>query len=746
MSVEQYRINVVEFDFAGFINQNNTQVGAMVVESSKGTNIPIGVNGEAEVIQYFGTPSSDYSSLFEAIEYAKQNKLWLVSAYNTEQARYGGVDVYTTEVKGFGARAGRIYETFQNYENIKSENFFTVGVGNGQTSTYSGTITNVSLDSPIEEGSFKLKLGNSYLSVVESGGILTGSSLASPGTLNKETGNFTISLLGTAGTVAEITSSINGTSNFNLSEGSKNKAVNIIIDSELYENINLGNSANTTIASVITAINTAIGSTVVEQTNSSGGVGTGFFTFTGSVKDAVLGNITITDPSDTVTYDSALTIVFNASGNLIANGTNPTGSIPRVNQNLIIETITVKDQTANISHSFFALSPNAFVDQAVQISKLVSGDYKLRLYQKRSNNQYSLQEEYVYSLVKGTKDNFGRSKYVFDIFKNQTLIPYINENYVGVASPTNPTEIVDLTGGIRGGKPTSNDILNAWKNFENVNKYPVKNFMDVIGNSPATILDIRDNFQRQAFCLTTVPFGKTRTEAIEYRQSLSIDNDQGSLYAPWIKIKDIYNDSEAWTSRLGAVGVKYAEQNDFFDSKSPAGVDIAGDGGGQIESVFTPIEPEYDLKNESDFEEFDSNQINPIIIDPDYGLSIWGDKTLINANTDTSFVGTRRVYNLIIDRIKKQVLRQQIFKNNDEFHRLKAKTLCDDIIQPIADGEFINDFTVICDLTNNTDAVRNSRRFVVTVLIKATPNSQFVELKFVRLPQGVVLDSFNTTI
>ena len=77
---------------------------------------------------------------------------------------------------------------------------------------------------------------------------------------------------------------------------------------------------------------------------------------------------------------------------------------------------------------------------------------------------------------------------------------------------------------------------------------------------------------------------------------------------------------------------------------------------------------------------------------------------------------------------------------------MKAKTLSDEIIQPIEDGQYINDFRVICDETNNTDSVRNSRRFVLTVLIQATPNSQFVTLNFVRLPQGIVLDNFNTVV
>ena len=58
----------------------------------------------------------------------------------------------------------------------------------------------------------------------------------------------------------------------------------------------------------------------------------------------------------------------------------------------------------------------------------------------------------------------------------------------------------------------------------------------------------------------------------------------------------------------------------------------------------------------------DEKQINPIIKDQSIGVVVWGNRTLQITNTDTSFIHTRRGYNYIMDKIEKEVLKQQIFK------------------------------------------------------------------------------------
>ena len=733
MSALDNRINTIELDFSGFVNPNSNQIGVMVLKSRKGPmNTVIGAQGEEDVIRYFGNPSSDYPAVFEAIEYARSNKIWLVSAY-AEDARYAGVDVRTDGLEGWGEDCGRVYETFTGYSAIKRRpDTFSVGTGDGTTDTFTGSITDISVSNTIDESSLEILLGGTVVSATESGGVISGSAISS-GTLNRTSGAFNIVFAGTPGSAATYTTTIDGSSNYDLSSGSKNKAINLQIDNVLYEDIDLGNSAITTQAAVVSAINAAVGSTVAA-------VDGNFITIDGVIADATYGNIRITSPTDLVTYDSAVTIIFGAASPISVTGTNPTGSIPRYNQTIGFDYTTTSDQSANVSHSFFAFSPSSDIEYGVIVTPAAGGrDFVLDLYAKRTTG-YSSIDSYSYSLDR-KKDGFGRSLYIFDVFKNNPyLIPYVNSSYSGTVSFTAPTSQEDLTGGTRGGEPQASDYLTAWNHFQKRDRYRAKNFLDALGNSAGTIVGIRNTYQPWAFCATVLPFGSNASDAITAREALALDTDQLAIYTNWTEIEDPYNNSTAWVSRIGAVGVKYAEKEPAYDALSPAGVDRNLEGG-QILSNFRPIRTEFDYSDQ-DLDDLDNNQINPIVLDPDYGLMIVGDRTAKVTNSDTSYIGTRRLYNRIIDTVKTQVLRQQVFKLNNDTNQRLAYTLTNDFMRPILAGGYLEQYTVVCDDTNNTSLVKNQRKFILSIYLTATPNSQEVILQFVRLASGQVIADF----
>jgi hypothetical protein len=105
-----------------------------------------------------------------------------------------------------------------------------------------------------------------------------------------------------------------------------------------------------------------------------------------------------------------------------------------------------------------------------------------------------------------------------------------------------------------------------------------------------------------------------------------------------------------------------AEMGDVFDGISPAGTNENGHGG-QI-SDWKTIEMEHDF-DDAELSLLDDAQINPIIYDTSgYGVMIEGDRTLQVANSDTSFIATRRIDNYIIERVVRQVMRPKEFKNN----------------------------------------------------------------------------------
>ena len=396
----------------------------------------------------------------------------------------------------------------------------------------------------------------------------------------------------------------------------------------------------------------------------------------------------------------------------------------------------------NVSHSFFSATPHA--DDLAASIKYVSGTkYQMSLYDVlTSGNSYVTY--YDYSLTR-EKDGFGRSLYYEDVFDENPYVKIkVNANWSSGTIVNPGTVVYSFAGGSRGAAPITGNYTTAWANFQKVNKYRANIFMDCAGNSATTVNNIVVNYQKWAHAITCIPLGYDAGEAVTYRNALGINSDKTSLYTNWAKIQDDYNNSMAWISHVGSIGGKYAMMYNAYDAASPAGTDENGWGG--ILSDWKVIEMEndytdYDRGLGSDLQIMDEAQINPLVFTDTDGLLIYGDKTLQSTNNDTSFVGTRRLYNFIDDTIQRQILKLQEFKVNDQIHQLKCRTMTDTFLEPILNAGWIREKVVICDGSNNTNSVMDRREFMLDVYIKVMPNSQFCKLTLRRVSQSTVISS-----
>lgn len=399
---------------------------------------------------------------------------------------------------------------------------------------------------------------------------------------------------------------------------------------------------------------------------------------------------------------------------------------------------TFTDNT--ISHSFFAASPQSNDDLAVSIKAINSGtQFEMSLYQK-DGSTYTLLEEHEYSLQR-EKDNFGRSMYIQDVFNDNTwIIPKVNSNYSGSDTYTVDETQVDFDGGSRV-EAEDSDITTAWDFFKKRNKYPVKNFMDALGGSAVYVNTIITNYQPYAHGISVISIGQSVTDAVSEREGLSLDSDNVSLYHNWMKIEDPYNNSYAWISNVGSIGAKYAKMADIYDSGSPAGIDEDGHGGQLQDWVYVEADDDF---SDTDLQTLDEAQINPVVFDETYGVMVYGDKTLQVSLSDTSYVGHRRAFNYLLDKVIKQVLTKQVFKNNDESHRTRAAVMTDDFIRSTlgAVGAF-REWIVVCDSSNNTDLILQQRKFILDIYVKVTTNSQFTKVNLIRAAQNQVLSELS---
>ena len=744
-----YRRKVVEKDFSGFVIVTNTTIGAMVLDLPMGPKTPVYIQNETQFFNYYGIPQRDKWGALEALQYLGAGPLWIVAPYRND-AKFAGLDV-GAKVVSFGARSGRDLEAYQggsaNYNAIPyTAPELTLGIGNGSTSVFAGTVTGLPATGVSVQATTLQLLRNGYVvtGVADLAGNITGPGITS-GTINYTTGAISITFSGVPGTVASLITDVDCTPGVNLSTTGKEYGAYITIDG-VKKFVNFGNAASTTRTNIIDAINNAFGTTVAITSGSD------FISLSGTIRDAILGYVRVESPTDLLTFSDAVPAIFqsgNTTGRVEVFAISPTGGIPKYQESIAASVVTTQNLSQVVGFSFFTRSPynDSFKQLAAKISNVGGRKYRMLLYDKLGTNQYRYITQYDFSLDKEV-NNFGASIYIMDVFRNNPyVVPYVNPAYTGPAAPipSNTDEIVEFSGGNRGSALQTVDYQYGWDFFKKIATFPAKLLMDVYAKSASAtaIRNIIKDYQKYSFGLTAVPFGLEVPEAIAYRKALNIDFDGMALYYGWVKIKDTYNDAETWTTGIGKVGRKLAEMIDVYDALSPAGTDESGLGG-QLNSGFQITAVERELSDAdpglgSDLEMLDQNQINPIINDLAYGPLIYGDKTLQIELSDTSYIGTRRVYNVIIENILRQVLRRQEFKNNDFRHRAQAQSRTEDIVSQIKADQYIRDVAVQCDEFNNDQDVLNARQFVLDVAIQATPNSQGNTLNFIRVSQNQIV-------
>lgn len=665
-------------------------------------------------------------------------------------------------------------------------------VANGINSTYSGFIFDELINSTFEpstSGNLRIKIINQRGQLVRelknvsvSSGLSATRSITATGlvtgesTINKDTGAVTLSFEGTEGNIFRY---LSGKTYSSISDSisllsTVRYSLYLIIEGVIIDggNLEIPNEI-ATVEELIDLLNERIDASEIgrddlvyfgEEGDEEGHIviegtkGDSSMTFklrNGSDETIYKGKTVETLFEDEGVYQNALTVnagvIYTIAPTSPPTPTNGVNYFPKNGDTIHIDYIIEEDASSVVSHSFFATSPydDSQFDYRVAIQYTPEPDledgnriYTLTLFQIVNKANYPI-AQYTYSLDK-IKDNQGKSIYIEDVFRNNPyLIPFINLEYptdkistVNEGAIIVPSLSVRLTGGKKGEEPTSTEVTKAWAFYRKAKRYKINLFVDIYGGlvNVSAIKDLLLNYQKYAFGITIVPFNLDPQQAIEYRQSLGLDNDKMSLYHNWEQIADVLNGgSLIWVSGMGKVGTAFANMIDIFDAESPAGINENGIGG-QLINGYQAVAVQYDY-DDYYLKALDDSQINPKVLDPIYGLVLKGDRTLRVTRGDTAYIAARRLYNYILSNIIDQVLTLQEFRLNDTFHRTRMTELCTQIIQPILNSGYLREARIICDETNNTDEVLNRREFVVDVLVKVTPNSQVIRLNFIRLSQ-----------
>lgn len=186
-------------------------------------------------------------------------------------------------------------------------------------------------------------------------------------------------------------------------------------------------------------------------------------------------------------------------------------------------------------------------------------------------------------------------------------------------------------------------------------------------------------------------------------------------------IYDKYNDVYRWIpTNSDEAGVWARIHNDEGEWVSAAGY---------TKGVYTNALGLAYNPNEAQRSELYSLGINSVIEESGSGILLLGDKTLQGKNSTFSFLGTRFLF-IELRNIISSASKYVLFEFNDDFTRSQFKDFIVPTLRDIKGKRGMNNFSVICDETNNTDKVIQDGEFIGDIYIKPNYSIQQVLLTF----------------
>jgi len=226
------------------------------------------------------------------------------------------------------------------------------------------------------------------------------------------------------------------------------------------------------------------------------------------------------------------------------------------------------------------------------------------------------------------------------------------------------------------------------------------------------------------------------TNAVSFSNTLTnssyliVDNN-------YLKVFDKYNDQyiniPAASSTAGVMAATDLVAAPWF---SPAG-QRRGNYLGITDIVANPSKTERDTLYKA--------SVNPIANIPGTGIILFGDKTHENRPSAFDRINVRRLF-LALERSISLAGQNVMFEFNDEFTRAEFVNVVDPLLREIQGRRGITDYRIVCDETNNTDAVIDNNEFVASVFIKPARSINYVTLNFVAVRTGVDFEEVVGTV
>ena len=132
-------------------------------------------------------------------------------------------------------------------------------------------------------------------------------------------------------------------------------------------------------------------------------------------------------------------------------------------------------------------------------------------------------------------------------------------------------------------------------------------------------------------------------------------------------------------------------------------------------------------------------RINPIVTFPGQGTVLFGDKTALSSPSAFDRINVRRLF-ITLEKAISTAAKAQLFEFNDSFTRAQFRAAVEPFLRDVKNRRGLVDFSVVCDETNNTDAVQDRNEFVCSIFLKPAKSINYITLNFVASRSGVDFD------
>ena len=308
----------------------------------------------------------------------------------------------------------------------------------------------------------------------------------------------------------------------------------------------------------------------------------------------------------------------------------------------------------------------------------------------------------------------------------------------------------DLTGGADDYDYTPAEIEAAFDEFADTELVPTLNFV-LMGGSMATETDTKAKANK------VISIAAARKDAIAFVSPHKANQvgTNGALTAVQQR-ENTLNFFNGMTSTSYAVfdsGYKYFY--DRFNDKYryiPCNGDIAGlcvATSGLLDDWYSPagvnrgslrnaIKLAYN-PSKADRDELYQSRINPVVVFPGSGVTLFGDKTALASPSAFDRINVRRLFLNVEKRIG-DLAKTVLFEQNDATTRSSFLGAATSYLAEVQARRGVTDFLVVCDETNNTPDVIDRNEFVAELFLKPTRSINYITVTFTATKTGVSFD------